>query len=211
MYSNRPNNLLIGFHGCDESIKNKLISEPNDIRRSQEKFDWLGHGFYVWENNQKRAMQWAKDKQKRGSIDKPAVVGVIFQLEHCFDLTDASYIELLPTFYESMIQDLAIANKAIPKNKNHEKDKHQDLLIRELDCAVFEYMHQRIKEQIESNVNSAGNSELRPFDTIRGVFTEGGPVYTGAAIQCKTHIQVCIRNLNCIKGFFHPRELTKFN
>ncbi len=55
-----------------------------------------------------------------------------------------------------------------------------------------------------------GFSEINPFDTIRGIFTEGGPAYKGAGIQTKNHIQVCIRNLNCIKGFFIPRQEIDF-
>jgi len=64
--------------------------------------------------------------------------------------------------------------------------------------------------QIKYDINQKGFSEYRYFDTIRGIFTEGGPVFEGAGIQLKNHIQVCIRNLNCIKGFFIPRKESKF-
>ena len=65
MYSKRPN-LMLGFHGCDESVRNDLVLSPNKIKKSEEKFDWLGHGFYIWENNYARALQWAKDKKTAG-------------------------------------------------------------------------------------------------------------------------------------------------
>jgi len=45
-----------------------------------------------------------------------------------------------------------------------------------------------------------------PYDSARGVFIEGSPIYTNAGFSEKTHIQICIRNANCIKGFFIPRE-----
>jgi hypothetical protein len=45
MYDVRPN-ILIGFHGCDLSIANKLINQPDDIKISTEDYDWLGHGLY---------------------------------------------------------------------------------------------------------------------------------------------------------------------
>jgi hypothetical protein len=47
------------------------------------------------------------------------------------------------------------------------------------------------------------------FDSVRGVFFEGEEVYPNASFREKDHIQICVRNPNCIKGFFLPRELDK--
>ena len=98
----------------------------------------------------------------------------------------------------------------LPINKNLPKDKHHDLILRELDCAVIEYIHQKMEEKIKSDILTKGFSEFSPFDTVRGVFTEGGPAFEGAGIQAKNHIQICVRNFNCIKGLFIPREEIKF-
>lgn len=209
MYRKRPN-LTIGFHGCDLSVRNDLVSNPDKVKKSQEKFDWLGNGFYVWENNYARAYKWAEDKQKRVKIITPSVIGVIYQLDYCLDFTDSESIELLPVYYNLMKSDLALANKKIPENKDFPKDEYHDLIFRELDCAVIEYLHQKISEQIKSDVETTGFSDYRCFDTARGIFTEGGPVFEGAGIRSKNHIQVCIRNLNCIKGFFIPRKEIQF-
>lgn len=126
------------------------------------------------------------------------------------DLTDSEFLELLPTYFDLMKNDLSLAGINIPENKNISNDKHQDLLLRELDCAVIEFMHQKIHDKIISDKKEKGYSELKYFDTTCGIFTEGGPIFDGAGIQAKNHIQVCIRNLNCIKGFFIPRKLSKF-
>jgi hypothetical protein len=209
MYRERPN-LSIGFHGRELAVINELVTNPDMVKKSQEKFDWLGHGFYVLENNETRALRWAEDKQERGKIETPSVVGVIYQLNYCLDLTDSEFIELLPSYYNLMKSDLSFANKNIPQNKDVKGDKHHNLIFRELDCAVIEYMHQKINEQINLDIASKRYSEYKHFDTARGIFTEGGPIFEGAGIQSKNHIQVCIRNLNCIKGFFIPRKETKF-
>lgn len=201
---------MLGFHGCDLDTRDQLIKNPDKVKKSEEKFDWLGHGFYVWENNYARALEWANDKQKRGAIIKPSVIGVVYQLEYCLDFTDSEFIKLLPVYHDALKKDLAIAFEAIPKNRDHPKDIHHDLVYRELDCAVIEYMHQKIEEKIQKDISEKGFSNLKPFETVRGIFTEGGPVYEGAGIKEKNHIQVCIRNLNCIKGFFIPRKETKF-
>lgn len=209
IYQNRPN-LTIGFHGCDESIRDGLVNNPNTVKKSQETYDWLGNGFYVWENNYERAHQWAKDKKRRGTLKTPSVVGVVYLLEHCLDFTDSEFIDILSDYHELLKEDLKIGGKTLPRNKDLAEDLHHDLILRELDCAVIEYLHQKMDEKINQDEMEAGFSKLRRFDTVRGVFTEGGPAFDGAGIQSKNHIQICIRNLNCIKGFFIPREEIRF-
>ncbi len=144
--------------------------------------------------------------KKKGKIKNPAVVGVVFQLDHCLDFTDSEYIDLLSSYYEQMKKDFIKTGQELPKNKNFSKDENNDLIIRELDCAVIEYLHQKIEEDINNSIKEKIPSKMKSFDTVRGIFTEGGPAFEGAGIQKKNHIQVCIRNLNCIKGFFIPRN-----
>jgi|JI10StandDraft_1071094.scaffolds.fasta_scaffold12241_10 hypothetical protein len=209
MYRDRPN-LMIGFHGCDESVRNDLVNKPDNVKSSKEAFDWLGHGFYIWENNYTRALQWAKDKNKRGVLNHPSVVGVVYQLNNCLDFTDSEYINLLGSYFELMKQDFKLSERDLPKNKNLPKDKNHDLILRELDCAVIQYLHQKVDEEINDQNTENGFSLLKRFDSVRGIFTEGGPAFEGAGIQSKNHIQICIRNLNCIKGFFIPRKDVTF-
>jgi hypothetical protein len=47
MYDVWPNATL-GFHGCEQSVADKLLNIPDDIKISRERFDWLGHGLYFW-------------------------------------------------------------------------------------------------------------------------------------------------------------------
>jgi hypothetical protein len=35
MYNDRPN-LMLGFHGCDESVVMQLITNPDEVKISQE-------------------------------------------------------------------------------------------------------------------------------------------------------------------------------
>lgn len=210
MYSIRPN-LVIGFHGCDAETCNSLLNNPNDIVYSDKPYDWLGHGMYFWENNYDRAMLWAKDKKARGEIKTPAVIGAVIHLGYCLDLLDSSSIHLLQAYYKTMDAEYELFNKELPKNKDLSHDKHKDKIIRELDCTLIEYMHQAILEQMLEEKKEQGFTELKLFDSARGVFTEGGPAFPGAGIQEKNHIQICIRNSNAIKGFFLPRKEKDFS
>jgi len=67
-------------------------------------------------------------------------------------------------------------------------------VLRYLDCAVVEYTHSFLKFKNQP-----------AFDSVRAAFIEGDKIYPGAGFNEKTHIQICILNPNCIKGFFKPR------
>ena len=43
-----------------------------------------------------------------------------------------------------------------------------------------------------------------PFDTVRGFFIEGAPVYPTAGLRSLDHVQICVRNPASIIGFFRP-------
>jgi hypothetical protein len=62
-----------------------------------------------------------------------------------------------------------------------------------LDCAVIQLLH-------------LDQDKIHPFDSVRGLFPEGDLLYENAGFREKNHIQICVRNPNCIKGFFLPRE-----
>ncbi|MES2388728.1 MAG: hypothetical protein V4543_12070 [Bacteroidota bacterium] len=205
MYDFRPN-LVIGFHGCDESVKSELINSSGKIRKSINPYDWLGHGMYFWENNFERALQFAGEKESRGEIHKPAVVGAVLQLGYCCDFLDTKFIELLRKYYLSMAKDFEATGLPLPVNRNLRHDLHNNHLLRYLDCAIIEFMHKSIFSTYIQETAAKGFSNIKIFESVRGVFTEGGPVFDGAGIFEKSHIQICIRNPDCIKGFFNPRE-----
>ena len=174
-------------------------------------FQELGHGMYFWENNYDRALQWAKDKKARGDIKIPAVIGAVLYLGHCFDLLDSQFVKMIQGYYNQLDAEYLNLNKELPQNSDLSIDKYKDKIFRQLDCTVIEYMHGAILEQIIEEKKESGYSELKLFDSSRGVFTEGGPAYPGAGILEKSHIQICIRNANCIKGFFLPRKEKEFS
>jgi hypothetical protein len=206
MYDVKPN-LVIGFHGCERAIRDQLLNKPNEIIYSRQPYDWLGHGMYFWENNYTRALQWAGDKMKRGAIKVPAVIGAVLHLGYCCDFLDAKYIQRLKEDYMIMKEAYMTTGKEMPENQDLPHDKHKDKILRELDCAVIEFMH---STEVPSNSHEKNFMRNKAFDSTRGVFTEGGPAFEGAGLFEKSHIQICIRNPNCILGFFLPRKEIEF-
>ena len=197
MYSRLPS-LVIGFHGCDLSTFREVVCNGGSLNPSVNDYDWLGSGIYFWEQNYERALQWAKEQAAHGRIKTPAVVGATIDLGYCLNLTDSHYIGLLKNEYEIMKEEFELLEIEMPRNQG----KTEDHLLRRLDCAVIEHLHDRMERR-----RREGRAEgVEPFDSARGLFSEGKRIYPGAGIREKTHVQICVRNPNCIKGYFSPRE-----
>ncbi len=197
MYSNLPN-LILAFHGCDEETYKKVLYGHEPLLPSQNEYDWLGNGIYLWENSLARAEEWAttycsryNKKNPDKEPKKPAVIGTVVSLGYCLDLTDYGSSQILKNGYDILSCEFALLGKELPLNKNDKGSN--DLLLRELDCAVIQRIHQYNKD--------VGN---RAYDSVRGLFIEGKPVYAESVIMEKTHVQLCIINPNCIKGYFKP-------
>lgn len=192
-------NLVLAFHGCDEETFNKVIYKHEELLPSNNSYDWLGNGIYFWENSLARAQQWAVSTCKRYNSrhsdkepKKPAVIGAVLSLGHCLNLTDYGSTDILKKGYQILSYELSSIGQKMPVNKNIQENN--DLLLRELDCAVIERIHQ-------FNIDLG----KRRYDSVRGVFIEGKPVYNDSGIMDKTHVQICIINPNCIKGYFKPK------
>ena len=195
LYANRPN-LTIGFHGCDQSVVDKVIAGKENLLASTNDYDWLGSGIYFWENNEERALEWAVELSKRpgSTVKQPAVIGAIIDLGYCFDLTDTAYLKELKKSYDFALEFSRISGIPLPINKT--LGNSTDLLLRKLDCYVIQTTHR---------INREANK--RAYDSVRGVFWEGKPLYPNAGFAEKNHIQICICNPNCIKGYFLPRNV----
>lgn len=192
MYPAKPG-LLIGFHGCEESVRNDIVDGNRVLKASENKHDWLGAGSYFWENNYERALDFAFSPPGKKKFKTPAVLGAVIDLQFCLDLLDTAYLRLVKDAYRTLSYSASTLGQELPINKRPKNT--QDLLLRELDCAVIESLHFERRE-----------GQLKPFDSVRGVFIEGEELYPGAGFHDKNHIQICIRNPNCIKGFFIPRK-----
>lgn len=179
------NQFVLGYHGCDQSIVEAILVGRKDLKASQNEWDWLGNGIYFWEDSYRRALQWAKDSKR---ISKPAVIGAVINLGHCLNLLDVEHLDTVKGAYETYSQMCVRGEASKLQNTGREfKD-------RKLDCAVMETLHFAREENGET-----------PYETVRGFFTEGQPVYEGSGLRQQDHIQLCIRNKRCVAGYFLPR------
>jgi hypothetical protein len=189
LYEYQPS-FILGFHGCDKETGERILDgEEPHLKPSEKDHDWLGHGIYFWEGNVSRAWEWARDGQTTGKIKTPFVLGAIIDLRHCLDLFDREAIRQVLLAYDTTKTAFEQNGKPLPSNVGATPDKAG----RKLDCTVMNTLH-----------GIRAESHQPAYDSIRGPFLEGEPIYEGAGFRSHTHIQICVRELACVKGYFRP-------
>lgn len=177
--------IVVGYHGCRAKFARGLLLgliPLNEWQPSQNEYDWLGTGIYFWEHSPSRALRWAKERYGKSA----AVIGAVIQLGACFDLMDEEQTRLLAHSFSNFKATCLARHVVIPKNQG------VDHKLRSLDCAV-----------IKNCLAGLGNMGIS-FDTVRGAFLEGAPIFEGTTISAETHIQIAVRNHTCILGIFRP-------
>jgi hypothetical protein len=130
-------------------------------------------------------MRWAEEKA-RGTGEHPAVIGAIIQLGNCFDLTDEHNTKNIGAAYDLIRASYAAAGKPLPVNRGTDAD----LKGRFLDCLVINYYLKQVAAV--------------QYQTVRGAFREGEPIYDGSMIYQQTHVQVAVVDGACVLGVFRP-------
>jgi len=192
--------LILGYHGCDREVGERLLAGKEQIRQSKNSFDWLGHGAYFWENDPERALEYAhrlrEGAQKGHSVVKaPFAVGAVLDLGNCLNLLRARNLDIVKDSYNVYVKHQQARKLAVPENKKS-IGQDPDLRLRHLDCAVIEFLHDVLEKTGQLS-----------FDSVRGAFPEEAPLYPNAGFSRRTHIQICVRSMDCIKAYFRIPKL----
>lgn len=192
---------LLGFHGTDSRTAREVFSGRSGLVGSLNDYDWLGHGTYFWEYSPQRAYQFAVEKFRwEGRKAKIEVIGAVIDPGHCLNLLEASALTSLKEVYDVLVIDRG-GKANLPRNGTGSKSWD-----RKLDCAVINMLHKvrEITHEKKWQRSNPKESPLPLYDSVRGAFWEGNPLYEGARIEERNHVQICIRNHECIKGYFRP-------
>lgn len=181
---------VIGFHGCDEAVARNALLRGRNLRPSDNDYDWLGRGIYFWEHGPQRAYEWARHSRR---VNKPAVIGAFINLGNCFDLLDTNHTQLLAELFPLYRQVSEAKGILIPGNLSPKGLDSSDLILRRLDCAVINWC-----------LDFLAKEEKQHYHTVRGLFSEGAPVFEGSKILAKSHVQVAVRDDTAIIGYFKP-------
>jgi hypothetical protein len=181
---------VLAYHGTSRAIANRILRNSR-IEASENDYDWLGHGTYFWEANPARALQFAREKQIRNpDFGEPTVLGAAIDLGYCLDLLTTAGTTAVDDAFQDFEHYCKVALIALPANHGG-----RDSIFRALDCAVVNHLH-KIRE----------DNGLQRFDTVKAPFWEGGEIYPGSGFSRKSHIQICVRNPECIKGIFRLKR-----
>lgn len=193
--------VVLGFHGCDRVVAERILAGKEDVRTSKNPHDWLGSGAYFWENNPARALSWAgflvaNPQAGHARISTPSVIGAIINPGSCLDLTEESSLGLVKAAFNDYVRSSDGAGSPIPRNEPGFRGD-ADLVKRYLDCAILNFVH-----QLRHDLN------LPPFDTVRAPFLEGDSLFPGSKLSAKTHVQWCVRNpKESVIGYFRPKDI----
>ncbi len=97
---------------------------------------------YFWENSPRRAHVFAKDRR----IENHCIVGAALHLGHCLDLVESESLSYLSSAYPFLVETLKTAEAPLPKNRAGKGSSPGDLLLRDLDCAVINFLHTQRSE-----------------------------------------------------------------
>ena len=184
---------LIAFHGCDRSVGEAVLAGTKPLQPSSNDYDWLGPGVYFWVDSVERGLHWATELTTRpeSEVKHPFVVGALIHPSLCLNLTDPGAMRELLDAYAYVARMSAARGWELPRNSARASDV---FLCRRLDCAVINALHQLRAEY-----------GIPPYDTVYGVFEEGEELYPGSGFRQKTHVQIAVRNSECIVGCFRAQ------
>ena len=179
---------ILGYHGCDATTAEAVLTGRSFLAPSDNDYDWLGPGIYFWVDSPERAMDWAREQGARGRIANPAVVGALLHPGNCLNLTDFGVLDDLRKAHTLLQGAATAAGATVPANS---LSRHGVTLMRRLDCAVIRMVH-----ELHESIGAPA------YDSAFGVFEEGAALFPGSGFKEKTHIQIAIRNAECVAGYF---------
>ena len=111
----------------------RLLNGSDELRPSDNPWDWLGPGIYFWEQNPYRALTYAEEAARRqqkfsGKIRTPFVIGAMIEPGNCLNLVEPNSINIVKEAYGELLTTVRDDKIVMPTNKGAN---------RQLDCAVI--------------------------------------------------------------------------
>lgn len=203
--------IVLAYHGCDITTRDGFVRGQIKPKISTNHYDWLGDGLYFFEGDWSRAFNLAESSNlhpgrllTKRPIATPAVVGAVLDVDRWFDLTTQAGIGDFTEAAKAIGKATAERGTTSPVNKPAFPGD-QDLLHRGFDRAACEMVH-RFRAAAHDEALIAQDTHAivasAPYQASRGAFEQGGAVSEGSSICKDTHIQIAVRDLACIKGWF---------
>ena len=158
---------VTGFHGTSTEPAARILREG--FRPSDNDYDWLGEGVYLFQDAPARARLWG-EQRTGGPV---AVIRAEIELTDCIDLLDIRWHERLQEAYREYAQAMHDTGQELPR---------QTPGAHRLDAAVIDYLVDVMDE------------EGVIVRSVRSAFVEGEPLFPGSALHTLSHVQIAVRD-----------------
>jgi hypothetical protein len=188
--------VVVGYHGCDAAVVERVLAGKARLSLSTNDYDWLGEGIYFWEHGPQRAYEWAIEQARlrAAKVRNPSVLAARIDLGVCLDLLDTANTRLLGKWFTKFRWFVRQKGYQMPQNRDAVGSRRGDKVLRYRDCAVIDY-----------TLSSLAGEQGITYQTVRGVFLEGKPAFPGSKIALKSHIQIAVKDPACIVWIFEPK------
>lgn len=163
---------VIGFHGTNHAAVPRLLA--GDLVQSDQHFEWLGTGFYLWQDSPWRAQGWAVDRFG----DEAAVVAARVSLDGCLDLLNPYWQRELADADDQYMAECLAEDRPPAQNRPTGN--------RARDCAVINWYCEGLARE---------GLHIR---SVRAIFEEGDPIFEASAIRALSHVQIAVRDPSVI-------------
>lgn len=160
-----------GYHATNATTAHKLLTEGADWEPSSNGYDWLGSGIYFWQDDVQRAWEFGCEGRRGWPPSETVVLEADIELGNCLDLIGRQYMKMLKQVFDHFENEMG---SALPNNTSGRHAR---------DCLV---------------VDRVAEHWMGRADTVRGVFIEGDEVYPGSVFRTHQHVQIAVRNPDCI-------------
>lgn len=182
---------VVGYHGTLLSSANALAARKFEPGKESRRPRWLGNGLYFFEENAQLAAFYAFQRQIKHQ-QPGAILKARIRLGSCLDLSHDFGQRIARQAHTVLRKEGVIDVEDGPKQKSLEIHKGQvragysgewkDYGINALDHAVVERA-MGVAEELHG---------LR-FDTVRGIFLDGGELYDTSWFFDFAHIAIAVR------------------
>lgn len=171
---------VVGYHGTHQQYAEQIINAG--FEPSRKSYDWLGYGWYLWQDDLERATEWAQEHHGANA----AVIEAVVDLSACFDLIQRKYLVALERHADQILGRMPPAQLA--KMRQTDMLHDVDRLLIDAFCDGW-----------------ATPDGSRRFTSVRGCFKEGDPLYDVAttdpgprfltsALRSMDHVQIAVRD-----------------
>ncbi len=180
--------IIDAYHAGERRVLEDVAERGIRLTWSTQDREWLGHGVYFWGYSLGHAKRWVDIGSRLNwwGAEGPAILETKIELKNCLNLLDPSSVELLDAAATMVKKTCVELSVDLPENSRYVDGVPVE---RRLDCAIINQVH-----QIQHIMG-------RPaFDTVLSGFEDGAPYLPGATFRRTSHIQIAVRNHDCIQN-----------